>query len=469
MTLQAVPRYDPGQVGRVGDHAVVVGAGMAGLFAARVLADGFERVTLVERDPLPDEPVSREGVPQAHHAHALLEAGRATMEDLFPGYGEDLLSGGGLLIDGSRDVKFYDEGDFLADGPKRIPQYLASRPLFEFVARRHLAGFEGVTFRPGCRLVDYVFDKDTETIRGVVVRDGDAGEERVPGDLVVDATGRASRTPNWLADNGYAGPRVADVGIDVLYRTVVVRRPPDDRRGIFAPASYPRTRGGVALPIEGDRWLVNVHGMHGDHPPADFEGFVDFAGTLPIADLRQILDRYQIESTAIESYPFPSNRRRYYETLDDVPTGLVVIGDAIASFNPIYGQGMSVAALEALLLHHALASGDRAELGARFFEAVAPVVDIAWTMAVGADLQFSETSGPEPFGADLFARYLSRLTRKAHTDGRLRDALYRVIMMEEPPTALLRPGVIFRVLRPTITGSDSATPSGAEETSPLRG
>ena len=428
---------------------------MAGLFGARVLADGFERVTLVECDPLPDEPTSRKGVPQAHHAHALLEAGRATVEDLFPGYGEDLLSAGGLLIDGATDVKFYDEGDFLAEGPRRIPQYLATRPLFEYIARRHLTDIDAVTLRSGCRVLDYLTDDAAETIEGVVIRKKDSEAERLSADLVVDATGRTSRTANWLTDNGYAAPPVNDVQIDVLYRTVVVRRPPDDRRGIFAPASYPRTRGGVALPVEGDRWLVNVHGMHGDHPPADVEGILEFATTLPVSELEQILETQPLVSETIESYPFPSNRRRYYEDLDQFPAGLVVMGDAIASFNPIYGQGMSVAALEAVLLHHALASGGRDALASRFFESATSVIDIAWRMAVGADLQYSATTGPKPLGAGLFARYLSRLTRKAHTDGRLRDALYRVLMMEIPPTALLRPGVMVRVLRPTRQASAS--------------
>jgi 2-polyprenyl-6-methoxyphenol hydroxylase-like FAD-dependent oxidoreductase len=466
MTLQSVPRYERGQVSAVGDHAVVVGAGMAGLFAARVLADGFERVTLIERDPLPDEPIARRGVPQAHHAHALLEAGRATVEDLFPGYGEDLLSAGGLLIDGARDVKFYDDGGFLAEGPRRIPQYLATRPLFELVARRHLAEFDGVAFRSGCRWLDYLTDDDARTIEGVVIQDEDSGDERLSAELVVDATGRTSRTPTWLAANGYAAPPVDDVDIDVVYRTVVVQRPADDRRGLFAPASYPRTRGGVALPVEGDRWLVNVHGMHGDHPPGDVPGIVDFAATLPVSELVEILETQPLVSPTVESYPFPSNRRRYYEDLDDFPDGLLVLGDAIASFNPIYGQGMSVAALEALLLHHTLASGGRGNLGLRFFESATSVIDIAWRMAVGADLQFSATTGPKPLGADLFARYLSRLTRKAHTDGTLRDALYRVIMMEQPPTALLRPSIAVRVLLPARRKSGPVTESTVEETSP---
>ena len=448
MTLATVPRYERDQVSAIGEHAVVVGASMAGLFATRVLADGFERVTVIDRDPLPDEAVSRKGVPQAHHPHALLEAGRATMEDLFPGYGEDLLSAGGLIVDGATDVKFYDEGDFLADGPQRIPQYVATRPLFEHVARRRLADSDGVHLRSGCQCLEYLVDGDATTVEGVVVRDGDSGREEIPADLVVDATGRTSRTPTWLEEHGYTSPPVDEVQIDVIYSTIAIQRPADERRAIFAPASHPRTRGGVALPVEGDRWLVNIHGMHGDHPPADAEGFADFATNLPISDLKQILETNPQVSEEVKCYPFPSNRRHYYEDLDRFPNGLVVLGDAIASFNPIYGQGMSVAALEALVLHHTFASDGRDDLALRFFERAGEVIDIAWMMAVGADFQFTETTGPKPRGTDLFGRYLSRLTRKAHTNGELRDALYRVIMMEQSPTTLLRPRIIANVLKP---------------------
>lgn len=439
----------------VGDHAIVVGGSMAGLLAARVLADRFEKVTVIESDPLPDEPVPRDGVPQAQHPHALLEAGRATMEDLFPGYGEELLSAGGLLADGATDVEFYNEGGFLADGPKRIPQYIATRPLFEYIARRRLTDITGVHIRSGCQCLGYLADGDATAVDGVAVRSRNTGREELSAELVVDASGRTSRTPSWLADHDYTPPPVDEVGIDVVYSSMAVHRPPGDRRVIFAPASHPRPRGGVALPVENNRWLVNIHGMHGDHPPADAAGFKAFAASLPIPHIERILERHPQASEKIERYPFPSNRRRYYEDLDRFPGGLLVLGDAIASFNPIYGQGMSVAALEALVLHHTLASTGRDGLAFRFFEQAAEVIDIAWTMAVGADFQFSATTGQKPRGSELFGRYLSRLTRKAHTDGKLRDVLYRVMMMEIPPSALLRPGVAWRVLKPSWPGKTS--------------
>jgi 2-polyprenyl-6-methoxyphenol hydroxylase-like FAD-dependent oxidoreductase len=461
MTLATISRYERTRVSSSGERAVVVGGSIAGLCAARVLADGFETVTVIEKDPLPDEPEPRRGVPQGPQIHALQEAGRATLEDLLPGFGEDVISAGGLMIDGASDIEFYDEGDFLADGPRRFPVYSASRPLFEHVIRRRVADLPGVRLRSGCQFVNYLAAADSTTVTGVEIRNRNAGHEKVEADLVVDAMGRVSRTPAWLEEQGYMPPAVDEVNIDIAYSTIAIERPANDRRAILVPASHPHTRGGAVFPIEGDRWLVNLHGIHGDHPPTDIEGFEDYAASLPVSDLKRLLDTYPRISEEVEYYPFPSNQRRYYEELEQFPEGLLVLGDAIASFNPIYGQGMSVAALEALALHHALGSGGREDLASRYFDRASEVIDIAWMMAVGADFQFPQTAGPKPRGTDLFGRYLSRLTRKAHIDSELRDVLFRVILMEQPPSVLLRPRIVATVLKPSRPelSVDFSTPS----------
>jgi 2-polyprenyl-6-methoxyphenol hydroxylase-like FAD-dependent oxidoreductase len=379
----------------------------------------------------------------------MLEAGRATLEDLFPGYGEDPISAGGLLVDGASDFRYYGEGAFVADGPTRELMYFASRPLFELIVRRRVAELDGVHVRPGCQFVDYLVDDAATAVEGVVVRGEGTGQAEIRADLVVDATGRTSRTPAWLEHHGYAPPDLDEVHIDLAYSSTLVERPPTARRVLYVPLSPPRTRGGAAFPVEGDRWLVNLHGLHGDHPPTDTDGFSEFAASLPTPALKRLLDEHPQVVEEIDRYPIPSNRRYRYERLDRFPDGLVVIGDAIASFNPVYAQGMSVAALEALVLHHTLAAGGREELAPRFFDRAEAVIDVAWTMAVGADFGFARTTGPKPRGTDLFNWYVSRLTRKAHTDGELRHAFYRAIVMERPPTSLLRPGVVWRVFAPT--------------------
>jgi 2-polyprenyl-6-methoxyphenol hydroxylase-like FAD-dependent oxidoreductase len=446
MTLSSVPRYEAEDVERNGDHAVVIGGSMAGLLAGRVLSDAFEGVTVIERDPLPDEPSPRRGVPQGRHVHVLLESGRATLEDFFPGFGEDLLRAGGLMIDGGTDLYFYNDGGYLAPTPERMEVYCASRPLIEHVVRQRLEKRREVQIRDECQFIDYLVDEDAEAVGGVVVREGDSGEMELHADLVVDATGRTSRTPSWLEGHGYDAPRVDDVHIDVTYSSIYVERPPDDRRMLLIPPSAPRTCGGAAFLVEGDRWLVTLSGVHDEEPPSAPEKAEDFASKLPTPELERLLARHQILPEEVHQYPFPSNRRRRYEELERFPTGLLVIGDAIASYNPIYGQGMSVAALEALQLHHTLKSNGGSDLALPFYDRAEDVVDIAWKLAVGGDFEFEQTTGPKPRGTDLFNRYLSRLFQKAHRDGTLTQDFYRVLTLEQPPTSLLRPGVMRRVL-----------------------
>jgi 2-polyprenyl-6-methoxyphenol hydroxylase-like FAD-dependent oxidoreductase len=446
VTLSTIPEYDGVRVPRRGEHAVVVGAGMAGLFVARVLADAFATVTVVDRDSLPDEPATRRGVPQGPHPHALLEAGRATMEDLLPGSVDDVVAAGGAVTDFARGVNFYSAGDFLAEGPVSMETVSASRPLFEHVVRRRVSARANVSIRTNCSCIDYRLDDAGTTVEGVVVREGGDHEE-ISADLVVDASGRTSRTPGWLETHGYASPPVDEVTIDVAYSTTFLDRPPDDTRTYLVPPSAPRSRGGMAAPIEGDRWIVNVQGVHGERPPRDHEGFVEYAESLPVPELARLIDEHEWATAEVLSYPFPSNRRHRYEDLDRFPDGLLVVGDAVASFNPVYAQGMSVAALEALVLHRVLVD-DPADLARPFFDRTASVVDIAWSLAVGADFGFPETRGPKPRGTPFFNWYLGRLLRHAHTDGTLTDAFVRVLTMERPPTSLLRPRIAWRVLRP---------------------
>jgi 2-polyprenyl-6-methoxyphenol hydroxylase-like FAD-dependent oxidoreductase len=462
MTLAQVPRYDRGRVADVGRRAVVLGGSLAGLCAARVLADGFEEVVVLERDSFPAEPAARDGAPQTSHPHALLEAGRATLEDLCPGFGETLLSEGALLLDASTQVGHYEEGGFLADGPERLPMYCASRPLFEDVVRRQVRSREAVRLRGGCRVTGYRLGDAGTTVTGVELRDSDGAAEALAADLVVDATGRTSRTPGWLDDRGYAAPPVDEVTVDVTYSSIRVERPADDRRCFLVPPSAPRTRGIFLIPVENGQWQVLLQGVHGDDAPTDAGRFREFARGMPVDELGRLVEDQPWVSGEINHYPFPSSIRRRYWDLERFPDGLVVTGDAVASFNPVYGQGMSVAALDALLLHHALAEGGLEDLPGRFFERVRDVVDVVWQIAVGSDFEFPQTTGPRPRGTELFGRYLSRLVRQAHTDPVVSDAFARVLLLEHPPTRLLRPHVAWRVLGPT-GGAADATVTPAED------
>lgn len=200
------------------------------------------------------------------------------------------------------------------------------------------------------------------------------------------------------------------------------------------------------FPIENDRWIAIFGGMHGNHPPTETDDLTTFATRIPGIDAEQLLNTHQWKSGEITHYPFPSNLRHRYEALDRFPDGLIVIGDAIANFNPVYGQGMSVAALESLLLHDRLATNGLTDLEPRFVDKTTEIADTAWRMADGPDFRFPQTTGPKPRGTDIMNQYISRLTRKEHTDGTLRDGYTRMIVMEQSPTTVPHPRAMWRVL-----------------------
>lgn len=472
MSLAEITRYDPDRVSPVGERAVVVGGSIAGLATARVLADAFDDVIVLERDSLPDKPVARAGAPQTSHPHALLEAGRATLEDLFPGFGGELLRTGGLMIDFSTDVREYNRGGYLAAPRERYPTYCASRALFEHVVRRQVDTVENIEVRDGCQVTGYIADGDPATVTGVNVRDG-GSKTALAADLTVDATGRTSRTPVWLDQHGYDTPPVDEVAIDVSYRSIRLERPTDDRRMRIVTPSAPRTRGAALIPIEDNQWEVIVQGVHHDDPPADRRGLIKYTERLPTSIIADLMKQQPWVSDEIRQYPYPASLRRRYEALDTFPDGLVVVGDAIASFNPVYGQGMSVAALEAVCLHHTLATGGGDSVGERFFDRAERVVDNVWNVVVGADFEYPQTTGDKPAGTGLINWYIDRLIRKAHSDPALSEAFARVTRLEDSPTTLLRPSLAWRVLQPTIgtsplrtlTNQTSAKPSTADSSS----
>lgn len=447
MSIATIPSYDPDRLASRGGHAVVLGASMAGIFAGRVLSDAYERVTIIEKDSLDGEGGPRPGVPQAGHPHLLLGAGRRTMEDFFPGFGTDVRSAGGLVIDWATDLHYYDEGGYIAESPDRIPMLAASRPLFDRVVHRHIDEFDSILIRDDCQFIAYQHAPERRAVDGVTVRENGA-EASVDADLVIDAMGRASRTANWLDEQGYPSPRVDEVEIGLTYSTLQFERPPEDRRMLFVPPSPPRKIGGGAFPVEDDRWLVTLVGVHGVTPPTEASGFAEFAAELPVPDVRRLVENHAVAGDGVHQYPFPSSLWRHYERLDRLPRNLLVTGDAVASFNPVYGQGMSIAALGALQLHHLLAKRSPEDWPSAFYDRLHSLIRLAWRLSAGSDFRFPQTTGPKPRFTDLANWYLSRLLRTAQEDRELAERFARVVMMLDPPRALLTPKTVWRVVSP---------------------
>jgi 2-polyprenyl-6-methoxyphenol hydroxylase-like FAD-dependent oxidoreductase len=434
---------------QIGDRAVVLGASMAGLLAARVLADAYRQVTVIDRDELPEASTHRRGVPHGRHAHALLARGQQALEELLPGLTAELIGQGAPAGDLLADSRWYVNGHRLRQVHIGLVSLCVSRPLLESHVRARVRALPNLRFLDRCDIVGLATTPDAGRVTGARVRRADGGAEEVLGaDLVVDATGRGSRTPSWLRALGYAPPETEQVRVGLGYATRTYRLPPDaldGDLGVLDATTPGHPRGGALLRLEGGRWMVTLAGMLGDHPPTDPDGFLDFARSLRFPDIHAaIRDAEPLDDPV--GFRFPASARHRYERLDRFPDGLLVMGDAVCSFNPIYGQGMTVAALEALTLGRHLREG-AGPRPRRWFRRLARVVDVPWDIAVGGDLAVPGVQGRRSVKIRLANAYIARLHAAAEHDPGLATAFVRVAGMVAPPRSLLRPGVAVRVLR----------------------
>ncbi len=433
-------------------HALVLGASMAGLITARVLSQHFNQVTILERDTVTVEPQSRKGQPQTRHLHGLLASGLNTLTHYFPDLPEALAANGAMVADMAESMHWHSYGGFRQRFHLGLNAATMSRPLLESLVRQRTLARPNVTLRDNTAVKGLVTMADRVRVIGVEVenRGTSTHNETISADLVVDATGRGSRAPQWLTELGYTAPAESEVKVDVGYATRLYRRDPNNplaQSWLLSTPEAPReSRFGGLFPIEGDRWILSIGGWGGDHAPGDEEGFNAFVRSLPNPDIYRIISTSEPISEIIP-HRFPASLRRHYEQLERFPQGFLVLGDAISSFNPTYGQGMSSAILQAASLDKILAQKSVApELLARtFFKAAAKVVDIPWQLSVGEDFRFPQTTGPKPGGVDLINRYVAAVHRATRFDPEVGQAFLKVMNLLAPPTSLMTPAMMWRV------------------------
>ncbi|NEK56447.1 hypothetical protein GCU56_00975 [Geodermatophilus sabuli] len=441
------------------DSAIVVGASIGGLLAARVLSVTHARVTVVERDVLADGAVHRRGVPQSRHAHGLLARGREALEELFPGLTAELTALGVPAADLQSGFRWVNAGRLLCQAPSGLVGLGVSRALLESRVRARVRALLGVGIADGCAATGLAVSADGRRVTGLrVVRAGGAAEV-LGADLVVDATGRGSRAPSWLESLGYPAPEVDEVPIGLAYASRAYRRDASGPDGAAIAGTPADPRGGVMIAQEDDRWIVSVGGILGDAAPLDHAGFTAFTATLPSPLIHEVVRDAEPLGDAVR-FRFPASSRRRYERLGRFPEGFLVMGDAVASFDPVYGQGMSVAAVEALALRRCLDRGTE-DLAHRFFRAAATVIDSPWRIAVGGDLRFPGVPGPRTRSVRAVNAYLERLHVAAEHDPAVGRAFLRVVSLLDPPQRLFAPGTALRVMR----GTRSAALTGG---SPVR-
>jgi 2-polyprenyl-6-methoxyphenol hydroxylase-like FAD-dependent oxidoreductase len=436
----------------IGNHAVVLGASMAGLLAARSLADFFDTVTVVERDPLADTDAVRRGVPQGRHIHALLARGAQVIEEFFPGFLDELVLDGAQYFDG-RDLSrlYYSLGGHLLarrGSTTSLTTYCATRPFLEGHVRKHVRDIPNVTLLDEQNIVALTSTPDHHRVTGARLVSRRTGEGvRLRADLVVDATGRAARTPTWLDGLGYDRPPEDRVAMDLTYASQQLRIATDapHELGFLVGIVPGRPRGVGLLHCENDTWLFTVMGLAGHEPACDLAAMCEFVEDCAPAHLLAAVRGAEPIGEPVR-HKTPCSRWRRYDKMRRFPEGLLVTGDAVCSFNPIYGQGMTVAALESLALRDCLSRGTE-DLARRFFRAAAVPVRQAWQLSTNPDLTLPEIEGTPPLVARLFNGYVDRVLAAAESDPAIVNQFFRVTSLVDPATRLLRPEVIWRVAR----------------------
>jgi 2-polyprenyl-6-methoxyphenol hydroxylase-like FAD-dependent oxidoreductase len=431
-------------------RAVVLGSGMAGLFAARVLADHFDEVVLIDRDDVPDSPGTRDGVPQGKHFHALLPGGLNIACDLFAGFADDLQAAGAVPCVGGQDFWAYrPEGKSYAiavyqPDPKPMGMiYFMSRSLLEHCLRRRVENLPSVKTRYGSLVREVLADDGSVT--GVVIEGG----ERVSADLVVDASGRNARTVHWLTTLGFESPAESVVNCDFAYASAVVR-PADPEAlggaGFFVlpqPDGPYNTRGAYVVRIEGNTWLAGLGGRFGDYPPTAVDEWREFGRTLAYPIWDEVLSTTEMVTNPV-GFKFPRSVRRHFERLDRFPDGLIPLGDAVCHFNPVYGQGMSAAACQAralgeVLERRARTSRDLSGLALEFFPAAFEVTRTPWALAAAIDFQDGRTTGDFPVEEMPNLAMFQLAAALADTDPEATQLIADIITLARPLSALQEP------------------------------
>ncbi|MBV9709301.1 MAG: FAD-dependent oxidoreductase [Ktedonobacteraceae bacterium] len=441
----------------VGQHALVIGASIAGLLAARVLSDYFELVTIVERDPLSMNVQARKGVPQSGHVHLLMCRGADIMSQLFPDLFSALERDGALLISPTDDFRWFHFGAWKLQFPGPLRIHSQSRSLLEFHIRRCIACTPNIRILDNCQVFGLTHGHSCN-INGVQLRrrnSSSQGAEWLAANLIVDASGRGSQASSWLTTLGYPPIEETFVNIGVGYATRIYRRPDRVPGNWKAMSIYPwppgMKRTGYIFPIEGNAWMVTLSGCLHDHPPTDEAGFLAFAYDLARPDIYQAIKDAQPLSPIV-LHKFPTSRRRHYERASHLPDGLITLGDAACCFNPIYGQGMTVAAREADMLRISLEqqlnmhTENMAGFAYRFHKAMTSVINTPWLFATCEDLRYPATEGKRSLCIRLLQAYTQRICRLTATDPFVTQSFYEVLNMLKPPTALFHPRVLFSAL-----------------------
>ncbi|MBD2082986.1 monooxygenase [Leptolyngbya sp. FACHB-17] len=427
-------------------HAIVIGGSMAGLLAARVLSEQFERVTIVDRDQLPLSAEPRRGVPQSVQPHVLFSKGYQILEELFPGIGETLAARGAVEFDWGKDFLYFQKGNWTptTETPIGLKSYTCTRPLLESTVRQRVSSLPNVELLQNQRVIGLW--GNATSIQGIKLQQGGLSAQ-----LVVDASGRSTHLPEWLQNLGLTPPPMTVVDPGLGYATRRYRIPaealPDAKIVLISQEPPDQPRLGYLAQVEADQWIATLGGYGRDYPPLNDQGFVKFAQTLSDSAFYQAIVHAEPLSE-IQAHRATVNRLYHYENTK-LPDGLIALGDAVCALCPIYGQGMTVSAMSSLVLRRWLQRSRNSTLkGMSFQKQLARSNAFPWSIATGSDSKFSTTKGaiPPSWAGELFQAYADRLAVRAQNDVDLHLQFLQIGHMLKSPGLLFHPQLILKAL-----------------------
>ena len=433
------------------------------MFAARVLSETFDRVTILERDAISGTLEGRPGLPQARHLPALLPRGRRILERWFPGITSEFQAAGAEILDVANDIAWLTPQGWGVRFPSKFEALTLTRDLLDWVVRRRLMELPNVKLLHGCEVKGLRARADL--IEGVNLnfraenRIG-ASTDFLRSEFVVVATGRNSSVSNWLREIGQPEPETSRVDGHVGYASRMFRRPSQSQsawRALFIQAAPPATkRAGILFPVEGNRWLVTLQGGDRDYPPAEETGFLEFARTLRSPLLFEAIKDAE-PVTPISSYRATQNKLQNYERLKSWPERLIVLGDAACAFNPVYGQGITTAALAAEDLQRRFRQSCSRFGACHFQRPLAKINRAPWMLATSEDLRYAGVEGAAASpGVKFMHKYMNNVLRCATRSKTVRKRFLEVQGMLKSPATILRPFVVALVLKEALKSKPSS-------------
>lgn len=419
--------------------AIVIGASMAGLLAARVCADHFNEVVLLEKDEIDPRTTFRKGVPQGHQLHLVLAKGLENIVRFFPGITDKLIEKGAVMGDMGEKLQWYAAGGMRPQCETGLNTIMMSRPLLENTVREALLELPNVKLLAGARIKNLTAAGNYVT--GVCT---DRGYHFA--DLTIDARGMASDLMSTLEEIQYELPRVEKVKVNVKYTSCVFPKPPEYSTLINVNTEPPRnTKHGTIQPIEGDQMLVMLQGRSNDEAPKEIAAFKEFAAELESPAIHRMI-RDLDPVSGIKRYNIPYVRWIHFEAMRDFPEGILPLGDAICRLNPVYGQGMTSASIQANILNDLLRRKGSKGIWKSYFKRVATAIKSPWELTLSEDFKFPETEGTPPKMPGILVRYFNKLNLAMNKDPFIYKHFMRVLNMTAGPQVLLRPDIFWRVI-----------------------